>query len=84
VNADEARQHVNHVPRTNAAGDLDSEALARPLVDDRQTLELLPIGAAIEDEVVSPDVIGRPRWRGRGRPLAIRRRGRLRGTCSPA
>jgi hypothetical protein len=34
-----------------------------PFVDHRQALELLPVGAAVEDEVVGPHLVGRLRRR---------------------
>src|SRR4029453_7430001 len=46
--------------RANATGDVDGQALARPLVDNRQALQRLSIGARVKDEVVGPYVIGRP------------------------
>ena len=38
-------QHVDYVPRSNAARDLNGKALTSPLVDDAQTLQLLAVGA---------------------------------------
>ena len=57
VDAHELRQHLDHAARSNAAGHVDRQALAREFVDDRQALQRPPIGAGIEDEVVRPDVI---------------------------
>ena len=57
VDAHETGEHVDDAARADAAGDVDGEALARPLVDDGEALELLAIGAGVEDEVVRPDVI---------------------------
>ena len=48
----EARQRVL---RVEPPADVDREALARVLVNDRQQPELPPIGRAVEDEVLSPD-----------------------------
>ena len=62
MSADEPRQHLDDVPRANAARDLDGEALAGPLVDDGQTLQLLAVGATVVDEVIGPHVIGYRRW----------------------
>ena len=67
VRADQARQHVDHSARADAAGHVDRQALVGEFVDHRQTLELLAVGAGIEHEVVGPDVIGGPR-RQRARP----------------
>ena len=62
MSADEPRQHLDDVPRANAARDLDGEALAGLLVDDGQTLQLLAVGAMVVDEVIGPHVIGYRRW----------------------
>ena len=62
MSADEPRQHVDDVPRANAARDLDGEALAGPLVDNAQTLQLLAVGATVVDEVIGSDMIGGRRW----------------------
>src|SRR6476661_2973133 len=56
--ADQPRQHLDHALRTDAAGDVDGQALARELVDDRQTFEALPVGTGIEYEVVGPQEDG--------------------------
>lgn len=57
VDADQLGEHLNDAPRANAACDVDGETLARPLVDDGEALEVLSVGAGIEDEVERPDVI---------------------------
>jgi len=62
VGADQAREHLNHVAGPDAARYLDSQAFARPLIDYGQALELLAVSAAVEDEVICPDVIGGRRW----------------------
>ena len=69
ISAGKPRQHVDDVPRANAARDLDGEALARPLVDDGRTLQRLAVGATVVDEIIGPDMIGGRRWR-RPRPPA--------------
>ena len=67
-------------PRSDAAGDVDGEALARELVDDRQTLQRAAIRARVEHEVVGPDMIDPVGGSGRGRLVATRRRGRFFGS----
>jgi hypothetical protein len=67
VHADEAGEHVDDAPGPDAAGDLDRQAFARPLVDNRQALERLPVRTRVEEEVVRPDLIRRGRRR-RTRP----------------
>ena len=62
LSANEPRQHVDDVPRSNAARDLDGKALTCPLVDDGQTLQLLAVGATVVHEVIGPDMIGGRRW----------------------
>jgi len=84
VRAHELTEYVDYAARSNAAGDIDDQALARELIDHRQALQLLPIRARVEDEVVCPDVIGAVAGTGRGRPVATRLRGRRRGTCRRA
>lgn len=54
----------------------------REFVDFGKTLELLAVGAGIEREVVSPDVVGGPRRQRTGWLAATRRRSRLRGRPS--
>jgi hypothetical protein len=58
VGANQAREHVDYMTRPDTASDLNGQTLARPLINDSQALQLLPVGAAIEDEVIRPDVIG--------------------------
>ncbi len=57
--AHEHCEHINDALGADAAGDVDREALARVLVDDRLALDLLAVGAGIEDEVVCPDAVRR-------------------------
>ena len=86
VNADKLREHLDDPAGADAAGDIDRQALPRELIDHRQALQLLAVGAGVEHEVVGPDLI-RARCGGNGpRPARSRsrRRGRFRGTCSPA
>jgi hypothetical protein len=61
-------------PERDAAGDVDGERLAGPLVDDGEALQLLTGSAGVEDEVVGPDVVAR-----RGRQGA----GPARGNAAP-
>ena len=64
VHADELRQHLNDPPRPDAAGDVDRQAFARELIDDREALQRPTVRARIEDEVVRPHVIHRRRRQG--------------------
>ena len=57
VDADELREHLNHAAGSDPTRDVDRQAFAGPLVDDRQALERLPVGAGIEHEVVRPHVV---------------------------
>ena len=57
VRADEAREHLDHALGADRAGHVDGQALAGELVDDRQALDLLAVGAGVEDEVVGPDEV---------------------------
>jgi hypothetical protein len=61
VKADQLGKHLDDSAGTDAAGDIDSQAFARKLVDHRQAFELLAIGAGVEDEIVCPDLICRQR-----------------------
>ena len=54
MHADKPREYFDDTSRTDAAGYIDSQALARILVDDRQTLQLLAVAAGFEDKVVGP------------------------------
>ena len=84
VNADQLRQRLDDSTRPNAAGRIDRQTLAAKLVHDRQALELLTVRARIEHKIVCPDFAHADRRQWRGRDVATRRRGRLRGTCRPA
>src|SRR5258708_26741799 len=55
---DQARQHLDHPGGADGAGDIDRQALAGELIDDRQTLDLLAARAGVEYKVVGPDVVG--------------------------
>ena len=57
VHADELGQDLDHTRGPDAPGDVDRQALACELIDNRQTLEALAVGAVIEHEVVGPDVV---------------------------
>jgi len=75
VEANQAREYINYAPRADGASYVDRQALMRELVDHRQALDLVPIGASIEDEIVGPDVIGgtwRQRAGSRGRDASAR------------
>ena len=71
------------VARTDGAGHVDRQALVGELVDDRQALDLLAVGAGVEHEVVGPDVIGGPWWQGSRPAGAMRRRGRRGAAAVP-
>ena len=62
--ADQSGKHFDHTAGTDAAGDIDGQALAGELVDHGEALQALAVGAVVEQEVVSPDVV-RPRGRQR-------------------
>lgn len=62
VNADQATEHLAHTAGADAALNVDLQALARPLVDDGQALQLLAIGAGIDHKVIGPHLV-RPRRR---------------------
>jgi hypothetical protein len=64
VHADEPGEHFDDATGANASRDVDRQALTRPLVDHREALEPLPVGAVVEDEVVCPNLVGAGR-RGR-------------------
>ena len=58
AHADQARQHVDHAWRADAAVDVDRQPLLGELVGHGEALELLAIGAMIEHEVVGPHLVG--------------------------
>jgi hypothetical protein len=64
METDEPREDVDDASGADAAGDVDGEAFPRPLVHDGEALQLLAIGAGVEDEVVGPDVVSptRRQW----------------------
>ena len=84
MHAHQPRQHVDNPRRADAASHVDRKAFMGELVDHRQALELLPVGAGIEHKVVGPDMVAARGGSGRGRLAAILRRGRLRGRPRPA
>lgn len=53
-----------HTGDTLVPSNVDREALARPLVDDREAFQPLAIRAPIEDEIVRPDMISSGRRHG--------------------
>jgi len=57
MDAHQLRQDLDDPPGPNPAGDIDRQALARELVDDRQALQGAPVGARVEHEIVRPHVI---------------------------
>lgn len=56
--ADQARKHFNHTARTDAPGNIEGQALSSDLIDNAQALQLLPVGAGSECDVVCPDLVG--------------------------
>jgi len=84
VNNDQATEHLDDAAGTDAALHVDLQTLARLLVDDSQAFELLAVRAGVEHEIIGHIWFGPVAGNGRGRWLATRRRGRLRGTCKPA
>ena len=59
MNTHQLAEHFDYPSRANAAGYIDGQALMRKLVEHRQTLQLLLVGATIEHKVISPDVTPR-------------------------
>jgi len=74
VQANESRQHLDHWLETDGPCDIDGQAFARELVDDRQALDLLTAGRGVEDEVMGPDHVGLNDMWMRGRADAMRLR----------
>jgi hypothetical protein len=69
VDAHELRQHLDDSLGSNAPSHIDDERISSPLVDDGQALQLLPVGAGVEDEVVGPDLVASVAGSGRGQFL---------------
>jgi hypothetical protein len=68
VNADQFGEYLDDTARADTPRHVDGQRLSGVLVDHRQTLQLLPIGASVKYEVVSPDpVLGHGRYRPRPR-----------------
>lgn len=59
--AHQPREDLDHAFRADRACNVYCQALAGELVDHRQALDLLAVGACIEHEVIRPDVVGGPR-----------------------
>ena len=57
VDADHSRKHVDDTRAANGARHINRQALPGVFIDEREALELLTIGAGIEDKVIGPDVI---------------------------
>jgi hypothetical protein len=75
VEAHELRQYLDDAARPNPAGNVDRQALAGELVNDRQALQRAAIGAGVEHKVVRPHVIdagGRERTGAAGRHAPAR------------
>ena len=47
VQANQPCEHIDDSPRADRASDVDGQALMREFVDDRQALDLLPIGTGV-------------------------------------
>jgi hypothetical protein len=56
VRGNQACQHLDHPLGADRAGDIDGQAFPGELVDDRQAFKALPVSAAVEYEVIGPDV----------------------------
>ncbi|CFT65394.1 Uncharacterised protein [Burkholderia pseudomallei] len=70
MKADQLGQDFDDTSGTNRSGHVDCQAFTRVLIDHRQTLQLLAVGARVEYEVVRPNVSCRRR---RLRPRALDR-----------
>lgn len=57
MRAHKLREQLDDSRRTNAPGNIDRQTLAGVLVDDREALQLLAVGAGVVHEVIGPDVI---------------------------
>ncbi len=57
AHADPLREHLDDSSGPKAPSDVDRQALARELVDHREALELLTVGAGVEYEVVRPHLV---------------------------
>ena len=57
MSGEQAGQHMQHIVVTQAAGNLDGQALAGVLVDHRQHPDRAAIMRAILHEVVGPDMV---------------------------
>ena len=55
--ADQSGQDLDDALGSDAAGHVDGQALPGELIDHGQALDLLAIGAGVEDEVVGPDAV---------------------------
>jgi len=84
VRADQLRQDIDDTLRADRTSDVDGQAFARELIDHRQTLDLLSVSAGVEHKIVAHMKLAVVAGSGRGRLLAIRRRGRRRGSVKPA
>ena len=65
------------VVAAQSAGDVETQALAGVLIHDGEDPHRAPIGGAVEDEVVGPDVGRRSARRRTSEPAASQRRPRL-------
>ena len=70
VEANHVDQDLDDTRRADAAGGVDRQALVGELINDSEALELLTVGARVEDEVVGPDMVGRTRGQGSRTPCS--------------
>src|SRR5580698_7598303 len=61
--ANQFRQDLDEPSGADTASDIDRQALACMLVDHREALQLLTIGAGVKHKVVSPHLVRRERWK---------------------
>lgn len=55
ASANHAGQHLNNPARADRAAYVNSQAFPRVFVDQRQTLDLLAVGACVEDKIIRPE-----------------------------
>jgi hypothetical protein len=82
VNADQLAQYLDDATGADAPSHVDRQTLAGELIDHRQALELLTVGAGVEYRIIGPYWPMAIGGNGRGRLAVTRRRGRFLGTCS--
>ena len=82
MGTDQSRQDLNDLPRANASRHIDCQALAGVFIVYRQALQLLTIAAAVEYEVIGPNLLRLLRCQGTRPVVATLRRDLLRGILS--